>query len=306
MWTPLLNHDKGKRLPRKKKHGKALDKKLKALFISSFWQCSFLIVWYSSLLFLIVVSDATRNLQPTQSSTSHHPPGAVSYNVTLHQHQAPPGAHDGKAGDHRMAAARGREQGQKSDKRNQVNNNSTRGNSSSKFPYKVYEMSGKGDQSEFAFREFNRLDILLNLSLIHRKRALDISRYLIDIGKTTMETGLRMVQVHSGNKTQTGDLKRTVKIGRRLISAGKKILARGEKVLKAVLHPTSEKPLKERNKPSIPDTRISDLQVVTPVIKMISLCSHGPSYYGVTLLGGIGLQEALSTDLQHLRNWSHN
>lgn len=186
-----------------------------------------------------------------------------------------------------MAEARGREQGQKSDKRNQVNNNSTRGNSSSKFPYKVYEMSGKGDQSEFAFREFNRLDILLNLSLIHRKRALDISRYLIEIGKTTMETGLRMVQVHGGNKTQTGDLKRTVKIGRRLISAGKKILARGEKVLKAVLHPTSEKPLKEHNKPSIPDTRISDLQVVTPVIKMISLCSHGPSYYGVTLLGGI-------------------
>ena len=185
-----------------------------------------------------------------------------------------------------MAEARGREQGQKSDKRNQVNNNGTLGNSSSKFPYKVYEMSGKGDQSEFTFREFNRLDILLNLSLIHRKRALDISRYLIEIGKTTMETGLRMVHIHTGNKTQTGDLKRTVKIGRRLISAGKKILARGENVLKAVLHPTSEKPLKE-HKPSIPDTRISDLQVVTPVIKMISLCSHGPSYYGVTLLGGI-------------------
>lgn len=242
-------------------------------------------------MFLIVVSDTTRNLPPTQSSTSHHPPGAVSYNVTLHQHQAPPGAYGGKAGDHRKAEARGSEQGDQSDKRNQGNNNSTRENSSSKFPYKVYEMSsdddaGKGDQSEFAFREFSRLDVLLNLSLIHRKRALDISRYLIEIGKTTIETGLRMVQIHSGNKTQTENFKSTVKIGRRLISAGKKILARGEKVLKAVLHPTSEKPLKA-HEPNIPATRISDLQVVTPVIKMISLCSHGPSYYGVTLLGGI-------------------
>ena len=187
-----------------------------------------------------------------------------------------------------MAEARGREQGHQSDKRN-----STHANNSSKFPYKVYEMSsggeaGKGeqDQSEFAFREFNRLDVLLNLSLIHRKRALDISRYLIEIGKTTMETGLRMVQIHSGNRTHTENYKSTVKIGRRLISAGKKILARGEKVRKAVLHATSEKPLKA-HKPSIPATRISDLQVVTPVIKMISLCSHGPSYYGVTLLGGI-------------------
>ena len=185
-----------------------------------------------------------------------------------------------------MAEARGRKQGQKSDKRNQVNNSTIRGNSSSKFPYKVYEMSGKVNQSEFAFREFNRLDILLNLSLIHRKRALDISRYLIEIGKTTMETGLRMVRVHSGNKTQTENYKSTVKIGRRLISAGKKILARGEKVLQAVLHQNSEKPPKA-HKPSIPETRIPDLQVVTPVIKMISLCSHGPSYYGVTLLGGI-------------------
>ena len=251
-------------------------------------------MFFDCLMFLsvpIVVSDATRNLPPTQSSTSHHPPGAVSYNVTLHQHQAPPGAYGGKAGDHRMAEARGREQDHQSDKRNQGNNNSTRGNSSSKFPYKVYEMSsgdnaGKGNQSEFAFREFNRLDILLNLSLIHRKRALDISRYLIEIGKTTMETGLRMVKIQSGNKTQTENYKSNVKIGRRLISAGKKILARGEKLLKAVLHPTSEKQLKahERN---IPARRISDLQVVTPVIKMISLCSHGPSYYGVTLLGGI-------------------
>ena len=190
-----------------------------------------------------------------------------------------------------MAEARGREQADESDKRKQVNNNKTSGNSSSKFPYKVYEMSsgdyaGKGNQSEFAFREFNRLDILLNLSLIHRKRALDISKYLIEIGKTTMETGLRMVQIHSGNKTQAENYKSTVKIGRRLISAGKKIFARGEKVLKAVLHPTSEKPLKA-HKLNIPATRISDLQVVTPVIKMISLCSHGPSYYGVTLLGGI-------------------
>ena len=241
----------------------------------------------------IVVSDATRNLPPTQSSTSHHPPGAVSYNVTLHQHKTPPGAYGGKAGDYRMAEARGREQGTQSDKRNKVNNNSTYGNSTSKFPYKVYEMSsddkaGKSeqDQSEFAFREFNRLDILLNLSLIHRKRALDIARYLIEIGKTTMETGLKMVQIHSRNETRTENSKSSVKIGRRLISAGKKILARGEKVLKAVMHPTSEKPLKTQ-KPKIPTTRISDIQVVTPVIKMISLCSHGPSYYGVTLLGGI-------------------
>lgn len=241
----------------------------------------------------IVVSDATRNIPATQPSSSHHPPGAVSYNVTLRQHQAPPGAYGGKAGDHRMAEARGREQGNQSDKRNHVNNSSTHGNSSSKFPYRVYEMSlgdkaekGEQDQSEFAFREFDRLDILLNLSLIHRKRALDISRYLIEIGKTTIEAGQRMVQIHSGNKTRTENYKSTVKIARRLISAGKKILARGEKVLKAVLRPTSEKPLKA-HEPKVPATRISDLQVVTPVIKMISLCSHGPSYYGVTLLGGI-------------------
>ena len=189
-----------------------------------------------------------------------------------------------------MAEARGGEQGDQSEKSNQVNNNSTDRNSSSKFPYKVYEISredkvakGEQSQSEFAFREFDRLDVLLNLSLIHRKRALDISNYLIKIGKTTMETGMRMIQIHSGNKTHKQNYRNTAEIGRRLISAGKKIMARGKKVLKAVLHPSNEKPLRA-HKANTPATRISE--VVTPVIKMISLCSHGPSYYGVTLLGG--------------------
>ncbi|RMX40405.1 hypothetical protein pdam_00022242, partial [Pocillopora damicornis] len=48
--------------------------------------------------------------------------------------------------------------------------------------------------------------------------------------------------------------------------------------------PGKEKPRRHRTK--IPASRISEIPVVTPVIKMISLCSHGPSYYGVTLLGG--------------------
>ncbi|KAJ7382509.1 hypothetical protein OS493_034672 [Desmophyllum pertusum] len=240
-----------------------------------------------------VTSDATRILPHTQPNSSHHPPGAVSYNVTLHQHQAPPGAYGGKAGDHRMTEARGREQSNQSETRNHVNNNNTHWNSStSKFPYKVFEMSagdkaekGVQDPSELAFREFDRLDTLLNLSLIHRQRALDISKYLIDIGKTTIETGTRMVVIHSGNKTQNENSRNTAKIGRRLISAGEKIMARGEKVLKVVMHPSSAKP-RRAHKPKIPTTRISEIEVVTPVIKMISLCSHGPSYYGVTLLGG--------------------
>lgn len=251
----------------------------------------------------VVISNTNSILPPALPNSSHHPPGAVSYNVTLHQHQAPPGVDGGKAGHHSMPKARNREQSNQLEERNQVNttttnnnnnnNDNTNWNSSSKFPYKVYEMSSDSkakddekEQREFSFRQFDRLDTLLNLSLIHRKRALYISKYLVKIGKTTIETGLKMVQIHNGNKTQHSNYRDAVKIGRRLISAGEKILSRGERVLKSIMHPASKKtPRTHREKP--PSTRISEIRVVTPVIKMISLCSHGPSYYGVTLLGGI-------------------
>lgn len=231
-------------------------------------------------LFAVVLDDSTK-LQ-----SSHHPPGAVSYNVTLHQHQAPPGAHDGKSGDHDIEGLGGKQIYQSEER-----NNSHWNETSSKFPYKVYEIREeksqnrpqKESESAFTFSEFNRLDTLLNLSVIHRKRALDISRYLIDIGKATIQTGLNMVQIHSVSETQSQRDRNAVKIGRRLISAGEKILARGEKVFKAVTPSKGRKPFRVHE----PQVRIPDVQVVTPVIKMISLCSHGPSHYGVTLLGGI-------------------
>ena len=231
------------------------------------------------------------HLPSIQPNSSRRPPGAVSYNVTLHQHQAPPGANEGEAGDNILANKPGKNQKNELDERSQ---NETQDNyESSKFPYNVYQMSG-GHKSMnvteksavFFLHEFDRLDTLLNLSLIYRKRALDISRYLIDIGKATIETGTRMIQVHIKSETQTERDRNTVRIGRRLIFAGERILSRGEKVLKAV---TSSKVRKTTTteKTKIPSPKLSDLQVVTPVIKMISLCSHGPSYHGVTLLGGI-------------------
>ena len=224
----------------------------------------------------------------TKLHSSHHPPGAVSYNVTLHQHQAPPGAHDGKSGDHDIKGLGGKQIYQSEER-----NNSHWNETSSKFPYKVYEMSEREEKSQnrpqkqsestFTFSEFNRLDTLLNLSVIHRKRALDVSRYLIDIGKATIQTGLNMVQIHSVSETQSQRDRNAVKIGRRLISAGEKILVRGEKVFKAVTPSKGRKPFTVHKL----QVRVPDVQVVSPVIKMISLCSHGPSHYGVTLLGGI-------------------
>ena len=194
--------------------------------------------------------------------------------------------HGGKSGDHDTKGLGGKQIYQSEER-----NNSGWNETSARFPYKVYEMSERNEKSQnllqkqresaFAFREFDRLDTLLNLSLIHRKRALDVSRYLIDIGKATIKTGLNMVHIHSGSKTQSQRDRNAVKIGRRLISAGEKILARGEKVLKAVTYSKGGKPF------VVSQARAPDVQVVTPVIKMISLCSHGPSHYGVTLLGGI-------------------
>ena len=224
---------------------------------------------------------------------SHHPPGGVSYNVTLRQHQAPLGVGGGKAEHHSLPKARGKDQISQLDEGNQeTNKNDTQWNSPSRFPYRVFEISSNRKvqdngkkQREFSLREFDRLDTLLNLSLIHKQRALYIAKYLVKIGKTTMETGLRMVQIHGGNKTQHDHHEDAVKIGRRLISAGEKILSRGERVLRKIMNPAGkEKPRRHRTK--IPASRISEIPVVTPVIKMISLCSHGPSYYGVTLLGG--------------------
>ena len=234
-----------------------------------------------------------RKLPSLQPKSSHHPPGAVSYNVTLHQHQAPPGAHDGKAADTKLAKAPVRKLINQSEERSQFSNKTYGNDTSSKFPYKVYEMStgrksqtGTQENGAFALHEFDRLDTLLNLTLIHKKRALDISRYLVDIGKATIETGLRMVQIHIKNETQNKRDINAVKIGRRLISAGEKILSRGEKVLKEVTRSKGIK-LSTTKNPRIKTTKLLELQVVTPVIKMISLCSHGPPHYGVTLLGGI-------------------
>ena len=217
---------------------------------------------------------------------SHHPPGVVSYNVTLHQHHAPPGAHDGMTGYDEMSEPIGGEKDEASNHSNSIHSKE----GSVKFPYKVFEMSenekpqnGSQKESLFVFREFDKLDTLLNLSVIHKKRALEVSNYLVDIGKATIETGLRMVQIHLSHEPQSHSDKNAVKIGRRLISAGERILSRGEKVMKAVTRPKSVK-LSTVSKSLTPAVGV---HVVTPVIKMISLCSHGPSHYGVTLLGGI-------------------
>ncbi|PFX18862.1 hypothetical protein AWC38_SpisGene16742 [Stylophora pistillata] len=240
-----------------------------------------------------VLSNTNSTFPFSSSNPSHHPSGGVSYNVTLRQHQAPLGVSGGKAGHRSLPKARGKEQISQVDEHNHRNDkNDTQWNNQSKFPYKVFEISSSGKEQdhgkkhgEFSLREFDRLDTLLNLSLIHKQRALYIAKYLVKIGKTTMETGLRMVQIHGRNKTQHNNLDDAVKIGRRLISAGEKIFSRGERVLKNIMNPGSEKKLKT-HRAKIPATRISEIPVVTPVIKMISLCSHGPSYYGVTLLGG--------------------
>ena len=249
--------------------------------------------YYYYYFFFPVITDVPKKLPPVPLHSSHHPPGAVSYNVTLHQHQAPPGAHDGKAGSHNMTKAIGGKQMNQSKERNKYSSSIHLNGGSSTFPYKVYEISkgdeshnGPQEQSTFAFHEFDRLDTLLNLSVIHRQRALDISRYLIEIGKATIETGLKMVQIHGGSEPQSERDKKSVKIGHRLISAGERILSRGEKVLKAVTRSKGRK-TSTAPKPQVPAKKAADVQVVTPIIKMISLCSHGPSHYGVTLLGGI-------------------
>ena len=221
----------------------------------------------------------------TRQHPSHHPPGAVSYNVTLHHHHAPPGGHDGKSGQNELNETLG---GKKLEERN----HSDKGYSekmSSKFPYRIFELSDNEksqNQSQkrnsFAFQEFDQLDTLLNLSVIHKKRAVDVSKYLVDIGEATIETGLRMVQIHFNHEPQSQNDKDAVKIGRRLISAGERILSRAETVLKAVTN--SKGGLSSVSKSHVPTVGV---HVVTPVIKMISLCSHGPPHYGVTLLGGI-------------------
>ena len=214
---------------------------------------------------------------------SHHPPGVVSYNVTLHQHHAPPGAYDGYD---EMGEPIGGEKAGASNHSNSIHSQE----GSVKFPYKVFEMSknekpsnGSQKESLFVFREFDKLDTLLNLSIIHKKRALEVSNYLVDIGKATIETGMKMVQIHLSHEPQSQSDKNAVEIGRRLISAGERILSRGEKVMKTVTQSKSVK-LSTVSKSHAPAFGV---HVVTPIIKMISLCSHGPSHYGVTLLGGI-------------------
>ena len=246
--------------------------------------------------FLVVgFSDVRRRLPFSFPNSSHHSPGAVSYNVTLHQHEAPPGVESGEAGNNRVAEARGKSPewlNGRLDPRSYLYHKEQEKGSPPSLVRKVpqirpannkqkNEWLGAANESEFTSREFDRLDTLLNLSLIHRKRALEVSKYLINIGRTTIETGLRMVLLHGKSKTQTKAMRNRAKIGHRLISVGEKILARGENILKTVAKGTTGRKLQS------PSPKVSNFEVVTPVIKMIPLCSHGPSFYGVTLLGGI-------------------
>lgn len=102
------------------------------MFISCWDLYLFIFIFYFS-----VITDVPKKFPPVPPNSSHHPPGAVSYNVTLQQHQAPPGAHYGKAGGHKMTKAIGGKQINQLKERNKFSSSTHLNGTSSKFPYKV-------------------------------------------------------------------------------------------------------------------------------------------------------------------------
>ena len=219
----------------------------------------------------------------------------VSYNVKLHEEEAPPGgtSHSSKTGD-------------EWDRSNKTayNWSASKPNSQSsigKWTTQQRDPAGKQvlDHSK-AFANtndmqlpmeksgFDRLDTLVNLSVIHKKRAGDIGKTLIKIGQLTVQAGLKMTQTHVDSSATRNQGRNANDIGRRLIAIGHKIHARGERVLKTAVVAHMAKPTRKQGKNRARNhiTKKGAVQPVTPSIKMVPLCSHGQTHHDVTLLGG--------------------
>lgn len=137
---------------------------------------------------------------------------------------------------------------------------------------------------------FDHLDTLLNLSLIHKQHAVQVAKYLFHIGKMTAKTGLNIVTAHQQKLPKMKSRKEEAKtnhaigVGRRVVGIGKEILLRALNLLNAAVKdqsPTTAVPetYKQKRLPK-------NFNLVVPVVKMVSLCSHSPIHKGLTLRGG--------------------
>lgn len=153
---------------------------------------------------------------------------------------------------------------------------------------------------------FEQLDTLLSLSMIHKKHAIEVAKYLFRIGKMTSNTGLRMVLAQQNNLAQSkgkADIERaksSIMVGRRVMNIGMQVLNRAITLLKSAVEENKEIPksaasAKPRNSETTAKSATAkprksflpkDFRLVVPVVKMVSLCSHSPIHKGLTLRGG--------------------
>lgn len=141
---------------------------------------------------------------------------------------------------------------------------------------------------------FEHLDTLLNLSLIHKKHAIQVAKYLFHIGKLTANTGLKMVLAQQRKLQKSkGNIegpKNAINVGRRVMNIGKKILGRAINLLKAAVEDIKNNPnmSNTEDRSSKPNSHLlpKDFRLVMPIVKMVSLCSHSPIHSGLTLRGG--------------------
>ena len=150
---------------------------------------------------------------------------------------------------------------------------------------------------------FNKLDNLLRLSFTRKNHFEEVIQHLIDIGRVTIDAGVRMINTEKSKKlvSRMGESAQHLSvIGQRLIIIGKKILSRGEKLANATVGVhitksiTNAKDIENNlfahfgiSPTSVSETSSLSSTISMPVIKMVSLCSHGPTHHGVTLRGGL-------------------
>ena len=203
---------------------------------------------------------------------AHDPPGAVSYNVTLHEEETPPGGTEARPDVAEREWAPWAVTSQ-SEKKKVANT-------------KGVDMSSFGGETGF-----DRLDALINLSVIHRKRAKEIGKTLVKIGHVTAQAGARIIQRQGAEVGGAGG------IGNRLVDLGRKIRQRGESVLQsgtkkaqdAQKTGTKQAQDAQKNTANVQTSHNRNTaadRLVTPSIRMVPLCSHGKTHHGSTLLGG--------------------
>ena len=150
---------------------------------------------------------------------------------------------------------------------------------------------------------FDKLSNFLESSVNLSHYSAEVEQHLTDIGKVTIDIGKRLLSKEKSLTTvskKAGKGKNFTAIAQRLIAVGKKILSHGKKVAnltkemhikKSVANKTiTENSILEHlgffyekglDKTNIPST------INLPKMKMVSLCSHGSTHYGVTLRGGL-------------------